>query len=95
MRVANQAFIAGQRGKGKTSKNNKLKATSSNNSKPEKDGDKNNKKDKCNYCREPRHYIKEFPKLKEKEARMAVVDASPSHVESANLVQDADWAFSV
>ena len=26
---------------------------------------------------------------------MAVVDASPSHAESANLLQDADWAFSV
>ena len=52
---------------------------------------KNYKKGKCNYCRKPSHYIKECPKLKEKEAKkkevgMAVVDASPSHAESANLV---------
>ena len=100
MRVANQAFIAGQRGKGKASKNNKSKSTSSNNSKPKKYGDKNNKKGKCNYCRETGHYIKECPKLKEKEAKkkeagMAVVDASLSHAQSVNLVQDANWAFSV
>ena len=91
MRVVDQAFIAGQRGKGKASKNNKPKATSSNISKPEKDGDKNNKKGKCNYCREPGHYIKECPKLKEKEAKkkeavMAVANSSPSHVVFVNLM---------
>ena len=32
---------------------------------------------------------------KKKEAGMAVVDASPSHAESVNLVKDVDWAFSV
>ena len=86
MHVVDQAFIAGQRGKGKAFKNNKPKATSSNNSKPMKDGDKNNKKGKCSYCKEHGHYIKECSNLKEKEAGMAIVDASPSHAKSLNLV---------
>ena len=101
MRVADQAFMAGQRGKAKAFTNNKPKPAPSNNSKSEKDGDKQKKKGKCNYCREPGHFIKECPKLKEKESKkkesgMAVADASPSpNAESANLVQDAEWAFSV
>ena len=69
MCVADEAFMASQRGKAKASTNSKPKPASSNNSKSEKGGDKQKKKGKCNWCRELGHFIKDCPKLKEKESK--------------------------
>ena len=76
-------------------------ASSTSNTKVDKDGNKSKKKGKCKYCREPGHYVKECPKLKEKEAKkkeagMAVVaDAAHAKIDFANMVHDAEWAFIV
>ena len=68
--------------------------------KADKDEKKTEKKLRCNYCKAPDHVIKDFPKVlakeaKKKEANIAIVDASPSNAKSANVVQDAEWAFTV
>lgn len=49
--------MASQRDKGNISTNSKLKPTSYDDNKSEKDGDKKKKKGKCNHCKKPSHYI--------------------------------------
>ena len=54
----------------------------------------------CKYCKASDHIIKNCQKLaakeaKKKEAGMAIQDTTPSTPESANVVQDSDWAFTV
>ena len=54
----------------------------------------------CKYCKASDHIIKNCQKLaakeaKKKEAGMDVQDTTPSTPESANVVQDSDWAFTV
>ena len=102
MRVADQAFIASQRGKGKAASSySKPKfAGAGPTKKADKDEKKTEKKLRCNYCKAVDHVIKDCPKIaakeaKKKEANIAVVDASPSNAKSANVVQDAEWAFTV
>ena len=93
--------MANQKGKGKASHYSKQKVASyTSNTKVDKDGDKSKKKGNCNYCREPGHYVKDCPKLKEKEAKkkeagMAVGDAAPTKIDFANMVHDAEWAFTM
>ena len=54
----------------------------------------------CKYCKASDHIIKNCQKLavkeaKKKEAGMVVQDTTLSTPESANVVQDLDWAFTV
>ena len=62
-----------------------------NNNKYEKTGDKGKKKIKCNYFKATDHVIKNFPKLKAKEAKKkesnaaTIADASTTS-DSANVV---------
>ena len=49
---------------------------------------------------DPPKVIKDCPKIavkeaKKKEANIAIVDASPSNAESANVVQDIEWEFTI
>src|SRR5271154_6841357 len=73
-------------------------STGSNN-KSEKIGDKGKKKIRCNYCKATDHVIKNFPKLKAKEAKKkesnaaTIADASTAS-DSTNVVQDTEWEFS-
>ena len=58
------------------------------------------KKVRCNYCKALGHVIKECPKVatketKKKKATMAVVEASTSNVETTNVMQDVEWAFTI
>ena len=68
--VVDLFIVANQKGKEKASHYSKQKvASSTRNTKVDKNGDKSKNKGKCYYCREPGHYVKECPKLKEKEAK--------------------------
>ena len=84
-----------------SSSSNKPKvAASKSTTKSDKAADKSKKKLHCNYCKASDLLFKDYPKLKQKEAKkkeagMVVVDASPSNSESANMVQDIEWAFNV
>ena len=65
-----------------------------------KKANKYEKKLRCNYCKALDHVIKDCPKIGAKEAKMkeasiAIVAASPSNSESANVVQDSKWAFTI
>ena len=66
----------------------------------EKTGDKGKKKTRCNYCKATDHVIKNFPKIKTKEAKKkdsnaaTIADASTGS-DSANVVHDTEWEFSV
>ena len=68
--------------------------------KSEKSGDKGKKNTRCNYCKAIDHVIKSCPKIKAKEAKKkesnaaTIADASTA-ADFANVVQDAEWAFSV
>ena len=90
--VADQAFVAAQRGNANTSSSNKPKgAASKSTTKSDKATDKSKKKLCCNYYKANDHLIKDCPKLKAKEAKkkeagMAIADASPCNLESANMV---------
>ena len=102
MRVADQAFVASQRGKGKAASSySKPKSAGAGPAKKaDKDEKKTEKKLRCNYCKALDHVIKDCPKIaakeaKKKEANIAIVDASPSNAKSANVVQDSEWAFIV
>ena len=96
MRVADQDFIASQKGKGqKGSFAGKQKSVNSAYTKKEDRDEKKAKKQKifCKYCKATDHVIKSCrPKLaakeaKKKEAGMVVTDASPyTTTESANIV---------
>ena len=73
------------------SSNKPKAATSKSTTKSDKAADKSKKKLRCNYYKANDHLIKDFPKLKQKEAKkkevgMAVANASPSNSESANIV---------
>ena len=68
--------------------------------KADKDEKKTEKNLRCNYCKAVDHVIKDCPKIvakevKKKEANIVVVDAAPSNAKSANVVQDAEWAFTI
>ena len=68
--------------------------------KAHKSEEKKEKKVRCNYCKELGHMIKDCPKVaakeeRKKEAGMVVVDTSKSNAESANVVQESEWAFDV
>ena len=63
---------------------------------------KGKKKLFCKYSKATDHIIKDCPKVKAKEAKkreagMDIIEATttPSNGESTNIVQDADWAFSM
>ena len=97
MRIADQAFVASQRGKGKVASSYskpKLACVGST-KKTDKDEKKTEKKLRCNYCKAHDYVIKDCLKITAKEANIATVDASPSNAESANVAQDAKWAFTV
>ena len=103
MRVADQAFMASQKGKGKFG-SSAGKQKSVNVAQPKKEDKDEKKAGKpkcfCKYCKATDHVIKNCPKLaakeaKKKEAGMAVADATPSTPDSANVVQDFEWAFTV
>ena len=54
----------------------------------------------CKYCKTTNHVIKSCPKLVANEAKkkrfcMTIQDATPSTLESANVVQDSEWAFTM
>ena len=98
-----------QRRKGKIANTNVSSSTSTpttaspstcNSNKYEKTGDKVKKKIRCNYCKANDHIIKNCPKLKAKEAKKkesnaaTIADASTGS-DSANVVQDAEWAFTL
>ena len=103
-------MAAQQRRSGKTVTSNVSSHTSksttaspsigSSNNKSKKKGDKGKKKIRCNYCKANDHVIKNFPKLKAKETKKkesnaaTIADASTGSY-SANVVYDAEWAFSV
>ena len=77
-------------------------ASSKSSNKSKKAMEKGKKKLFCKYYKATDHIIKYCPKVKAKEAKkreasMAIIEATttPSNGESANIVQDADWAFSV
>ena len=66
----------------------------------EKIGDKGKKMIRCNYCKANDHVIKNFPKLKTKEAKkkesnVATIANASTTTDSANVMQDAEWAFTV
>ena len=81
----------------------KLKAVSSKSSnKSKKAVEKGKKKLFCKYYKATDHIIKDCPKVKAKEAKkreadMTIIEATttPSNGESTNIVQDANWAFSM
>ena len=99
MRIVDQAFAASHKGKGKF-KPKSMMTSAKYAKKSEKSEQKTEKKVRCNYCKVLGHVIKECPKVaakeaKKKEAGMAVADATTSNAESANVVQESEWAFVV
>ena len=99
MRVADQAFVASQKGKGKIGPSMAGKQTSASptQSKKEDKDEKKAGKQKmfCKYCKASDHIIKNCQKLaakeaKKKEADMGVQDTTLSTPESTNVVQDSD-----
>jgi len=89
MHIADQAFVASHKGKGKFKPKFVTGADSAN--KADKGEQKKEKKVRCNYYKELGHMIKEYhkvaaKKVKKKEAGMAVIDTSNSNAESANVV---------
>lgn len=79
-RAVDQAFVAAQqRTSGKSANSNVSSHTSrpttaspstGSSNKSEKAGDKGKKKLRCNYCKASDHVIKNFPKIKAKEATL-------------------------
>ena len=88
MHIVDQAFIANKKKGQKTSSSSKQNSINPTHTKK---GDKDEKKVK--YCKAHDHIIKSCPKLA-KELGMTIIDTSPSTIELANVIQDAEWAFS-
>lgn len=103
MHVADQAFWAGQKGKGKIDPmtGNPKPAYVVQSKKEDKDEKKAGKqKVFCKYCKATNHVIKSCPKLaaneaKKKDVGMVVVDVIPSTSDSTNVVQESKWACTV
>ncbi len=109
-RAVDQAFVAAQQRRSGKPANSYVSSPSSrpvtaspsagSSNKFDRTGDKGKKKLRCNYCKANDHVIKNCPKIKAKEAKKkesnaaTIADAS-TNSDSANVVQDAEWAFTV
>ena len=98
MRVADQAFLASQKGKGKWN-SSASKQRFANNSQVNEKKQEQKQKLFCKYCKGIDHIIKNCPKLAAKEAKKKeaglFAEVSAPKTKSANLVQNEEWAFTI